>query len=1282
VQRLFLFLPCVAFAGQSLVLTPGVTGSFADPNLPGNPSWRVEFQIHNWTLPPPGSTASIFHLNGSGAEAMFYLDGSVALLDWRDSISCFVPLSGRQNVVVRFQRDVSNMRIVCEVWNADGSGYQQQSNKIAAIKTWAPSNGGTLGSANTSTALAFLRVFSTIVPDGSRPPVTADSGDLLNLTFSSGVVSSLISVAGASYVSTPGQNPLAFVKTAGAPAWNNWVSLRAGFPAQLDGSQSYSMADGSSQVTYQWGQVSGPTTVRWSDPTSATPTIEGLIFGTYSFQLTVKDTAGKTASATLQVGAVATDGNGVVVQADPNADKLFGPMIAFGQNPWSYADERALKATTLRSAVYDAQGLTNPPWEVPLAGTVTYNLLPASTSLAAAVSSDGMSVQVSDITQLDLTTFPTRILVGYIPFEEIRICSASGNTLQVCYDGRGWRSGTGYHVGASAWNRGTPMYQTKITGTGSRFLTDFCPAGSGWSGPIAYQDGTVTVSPGSASVTGNRTSWTSANASGNAIRINGTHNGGTPFVFQAYVSAVNGGTALTLTRPWPSDADAGSFAYSLINPDTRNIAPHYTRADGTDGIIYFFTSGCESDTALYLYLWWGTGISGQQTDKPYGFMDGFGYAGDYGPNFYDEVLAHYALYYRSGWTPARDAARKIGDNWLDYPEIANGDLGGIPRRMSITGVYANTVLDGRTKNWSGLREIASEGARGISEDCNNDVRENAYELSWVTLAALFDPVDTGNPTEPNQRSYWKSQLAAAAARDAACASSDHSFKTGFYWNPTLYPSLKVTNGSAVATGTNLPPSMCPYVANGTGIATANSAVISGSGFQAGSQIQITGTRFGQPYTGAFEFHVGSPNQITLSVLWPGDSGSISWMIESNDSIGPATIATDNVTDPRFGQIWSCRWDNASQITLSRPWVGNGTETVGFSRYNLIGRGVQPFMLGIKTFQMGLGSLIDDPATASSYRDLASGAASWLLNVGYDPILKAISYGRIFPQCEPPMTETGDPSFVFRTPGCIENSFNADAESQARARNAEVQNAVRVAYQTNPSGDVKALGDQMYCAQWGNAALTQPGYCTEAVTASNLDDASLGAYKYTGFFFGMGMAHQWPAVRLGGVSPAIPQTVSVNLDLSQAASARVTVTQPSSATTQYLCSSSPCPVQVDARQGAHWVQIDYLSSTGQVLSTTQPDLLSATGAVVTPATIVLKPSQTVQFTARFGDTGNSGVAWSISPAVGSISSSGLYTAPADSTMSQSVLVKATSLVDNSESATSTIVLLQRLRGPIL
>jgi hypothetical protein len=56
--------------------------------------------------------------------------------------------------------------------------------------------------------------------------------------------------------------------------------------------------------------------------------------------------------------------------------------------------------------------------------------------------------------------------------------------------------------------------------------------------------------------------------------------------------------------------------------------------------------------------------------------------------------------------------------------------------------------------------------------------------------------------------------------------------------------------------------------------------------------------------------------------------------------------------------------------------------------------------------------------------------------------------------------------------------------------------------------------------------------------------------------------------------------------------QVLVTAPSGAQTTYSCSSQPCAVTVDDRQGAHWYQIKYLSAGGAVLSQSQPDLLAA------------------------------------------------------------------------------------------
>ncbi|MBZ5675069.1 MAG: immunoglobulin domain-containing protein [Acidobacteriia bacterium] len=76
--------------------------------------------------------------------------------------------------------------------------------------------------------------------------------------------------------------------------------------------------------------------------------------------------------------------------------------------------------------------------------------------------------------------------------------------------------------------------------------------------------------------------------------------------------------------------------------------------------------------------------------------------------------------------------------------------------------------------------------------------------------------------------------------------------------------------------------------------------------------------------------------------------------------------------------------------------------------------------------------------------------------------------------------------------------------------------------------------------------------------------------------------------------------------------------------------------------------------------------------VAPNTATLSASQTQQFTATIS-SGNNAVTWSINPNVGSISSTGLYTAPASIASAQSVTVTATSVADNTKSASATVTL---------
>ena len=92
--------------------------------------------------------------------------------------------------------------------------------------------------------------------------------------------------------------------------------------------------------------------------------------------------------------------------------------------------------------------------------------------------------------------------------------------------------------------------------------------------------------------------------------------------------------------------------------------------------------------------------------------------------------------------------------------------------------------------------------------------------------------------------------------------------------------------------------------------------------------------------------------------------------------------------------------------------------------------------------------------------------------------------------------------------------------------------------------------------------------------------------------------------------------------------------------------------------------------------------SATGTVVlnppvavtmSPASVTLLPSATQQFTAYVAWSSNTGVTWSLSPSLGSISSAGLFTAPSNTTALQTVTVTGTSVADPTKSANAVITL---------
>jgi hypothetical protein len=575
---------------------------------------------------------------------------------------------------------------------------------------------------------------------------------------------------------------------------------------------------------------------------------------------------------------------------------------------------------------------------------------------------------------------------------------------------------------------------------------------------------------------------------------------------------------------------------------------------------------------MALYRTGGTEIvTGTQTNQDYSWkeFEWFSGGGNGTINFYDEVAANYAGYFRSGYGPFRTAARQIGDVWPKMPSLDEYWQSTFPRNIGALGTVANAVLDGRTQQWYYLRRLATTGVGASSASCSqSDTRENAYSIMWLAFAAMFDPLDTGNPLTPGQKSYWKAQLDVAYARDNSCKSADNSYKSAFYFNYLQFPAVVLTNGQTTVTGSGFTSNMCNRTAGGTGtITTGTSAltIVTGTPVYAyGSKILLTGVLAGQPYNVYFESNqVGAV--VTLSGNWPGDGGTVTWQTESDINI-PAWSNTTTVGPGNPGAVHGCTYNSPTSLTLSSPWQGSSTTDGRVYRGNLSGEGQQPFIAGIKVLQQIMSSQGAIGASATGFNTLAQNLAAWVINVGYDPVNGGMKYGAVFPMCTPELTQGGwQGGFANRAVGC---TFAATNYTDSRGLLAEAQSALRLFYTANPTVSNKAIGDDFYGNQWGGT-LTSGGVTTTSWQNAFATDQSLNVGKWYGFQFGIGMAHQWPAVRLGGVAPQALTTKSVKARLADhplAVSMKMTLTWPTGATASATCTSAACAISWDSRQG--------------------------------------------------------------------------------------------------------------------
>ena len=409
-----------------------------------------------------------------------------------------------------------------------------------------------------------------------------------------------------------------------------------------------------------------------------------------------------------------------------------------------------------------------------------------------------------------------------------------------------------------------------------------------------------------------------------------------------------------------------------------------------------------------------------------------------------------------------------------------------------------------------------------------------------------------------------------------------------------------------------PANTCTGTAMGTGSVISGSSTLtitSGTIPTSGSNaIVITGLSGGK-YLSQQYTYMGTGSSITMSVLWPGDTGAVTWMttlIPGDVTAGASWTgamtsygtATSDEADLKFN--YACMYNSPTSLTLSGPWQGSTGSGFYGKLSNLSGYGQQPFMLGIRTRYMDLIARYGPSPYASAYAALRNTATQWIHDAGVDAATLTTNYGRGFSFCEPTTIATST-AFSVRSPGC-NYGIGADGKMIGREQNQELGNAIASFYAANPTPANRIWGDQMYGAVWGNQTYNTGSAYWDASSdamnlgSTNLTDASIGngqpsdgyssGGKWYGFFAGMGALHRWPAEALGGVAPADNRTVYVPFTLAgvtYATGVQMTVTQPSGAIQTQSCSSSPCAVTVDARSGSVLVKMDYLNSTGTLLA---------------------------------------------------------------------------------------------------
>ena len=389
---------CVPANGPCEVTVPGTqqTASISSSAL-GNSTLRGEWRIvgFNWAaLSGYGNTYAFggfgFQTHGtSGTVALYLSCGSDSVSTGCGNYGLNLNYAGSVNndITIRVQREITGScaagsQFTMEVYDTQtGTNLNTGVSNIAPITACSSnsqivSNGVVYGGTGNSGYMSFMRVFptqvsiGTFIPVGIASPATLGDWEFVNNGTDTSGLSGQNFPTG-TYGNAPVYNPSCNAGAQANSVAGSSVGVGSGFT--LNGSNSYPL-DGGASLAYAWTVLAGsPNSVTITSPSSVTSATSATgAFGGYNFQLVVTDGHSNSSTCTVHNGAVITSLFGIINLTaeglDATSQKFIGPLIAYGQNPWPYADTSQL--LTLTQQINNLATYYTPYWRTSL-GTAT-----------------------------------------------------------------------------------------------------------------------------------------------------------------------------------------------------------------------------------------------------------------------------------------------------------------------------------------------------------------------------------------------------------------------------------------------------------------------------------------------------------------------------------------------------------------------------------------------------------------------------------------------------------------------------------------------------------------------------------------------------------------------------------------------------------------------------------------------------------------------------------------------------------------------------------------------